>query len=385
MSESMLRAYDADKQRAFVGLLARQVVTPWSDQSLYTLVHRHAHVLATWASRLGYRLAHIDQCYRLRRVPVDGAVAAPVAPPPSRSVLLLSLYSAACLDDHREDSITLQELSDVVHLSTAGLGRWPYEPDLRAHRRELVKAVDLLVDHGVLERRTEDQLVDGWERRGEGIGAGYVLHRDALTLLIDTGDVDLALAQRAGSEGDNRGLRLLRLLLETQSILVDELPQPERDYLVGQRTRLVSLAEEMTGGTVESRADAITLVLPSDRDLPASVQLDFPSATAEDWVALRLLDDAARESSGAYRRCSRSNLEALAAQVHKSHRNILTKALQSSPGALVAAASARLEDLGLLRVLANGDWELTPTAGRFRDAELQQPRTITDSLFPEEE
>ena len=65
-------------------------------------------------------------------------------------------------------------------------------------RHGMVAAVELLTGHGVLEPRTDDQLVEGWERSGEGIGAGYVLHRDALMLLIDTGDVDLALARRSG-------------------------------------------------------------------------------------------------------------------------------------------------------------------------------------------
>ena len=80
MTESMLRVYDADQQRAFVGLLAKQTVAPWSDSALYPLVHRHAQTLAIWCARLGYRLAHIDQCYRLRRVPIDGTVALPVIP-----------------------------------------------------------------------------------------------------------------------------------------------------------------------------------------------------------------------------------------------------------------------------------------------------------------
>lgn len=384
MSESMLRADRADKQRAMVGLLAHQLVAPWTSPELYALVHRHAHTLTTWCGRLGYQLAHIDQCYRLRRVPIDGEVAAPVGPPPSRSGLLLVLYAAACLDDHREESITLQELSDVVHLSTAGLGGWPYDPNLRSHRRELVRAVNRLIAHGTLERRTEEQLLEGWERQGEGIGAGYVLHRDALTLLIDTGDVDLALARRSTTDDDARGTRLLRQLVETQAILVAELPETEQAYLVGQRSRLAALAEEITGGQVEQRADAITLVLPPDRDLPASVQIDFPAATATDWVSLRLLDDVARVTSPDSRRCPRQTVLALATELHRENSTNLTKELRGSPTAVLDTARDRLRALGLLRVLDDGGWELAPSAGRFRDAELQPPEVPTATLFPEE-
>lgn len=384
MSESMLRADHADKQRAMVGLLAHQMVTPWTNAALYTLVHRHAPTLTTWCTRLGYRLAHIDQCYRLRRVPVDGSVAAPVGTAPSRTELLLLLYAAACLDDHREESITLQDLSDVVHLSTAGLGRWPYDPNLRSHRRELVRAVEHLIAYGALEQRTEDQFLEGWERRGEGIGAGYVLHRDALTLLIDTGDVDLALARRAASDDDTRGLRLLRQLVETQAILIDELPDNEQAYLVGQRSRLASLAEEMTGGQVELRADAMLLVLPPDRDLPSSTQLDFPAATAKDWVSLRLLDDVARATSGPVRRCGRDAVAAFAAEVLRENSSNLTKDLRTSAEVMLTTAEGRLADLGLLIVEADGSWQLTPLAGRFRDAELRPPQAPAPTLFPEE-
>lgn len=384
MSESMLRADQADRQRAMVGLLAHQLVTPWTNPELYALVHRHAHILSTWSARLGYRLAHIDQCYRLRRIPIDGTVAVPIGSPPSRSELLLLLYAAACLDDHREESITLQDLSDVVHLSTAGLGRWPYDPNLRSHRREFVRAIGRLIAYGALEQRTDDQFLEGWERRGEGIGAGYVLHRDALTLLIDTGDVDLALARRATPVDDTRGMRLLRQLTETQAILISQLPESEQTYLVGQRSRLASLAEEMTGGQVELRTDAMLLILPPDRDLPAVVQIDFPAATATDWVSLRLLDDVARATTGTVRRCPHDTVLTLATEVHRENSTSLTKELRDSPTAVLATAQERLRDLGLLRILADGAWELTPSAGRFRDAELQPPDVPAEALFPEE-
>ncbi|WP_028707412.1 DUF2398 family protein [Propionicicella superfundia] len=381
MTESMRRADDADKQRAFLGLLSSQVVTPWSHPALYPLVHRHAATLTTWCGRLDYRLVHLDRCYRLRRVPLDGGVAVPDGEAPRRAVLLLTLYAAACLDDHHEDAITLQELSDVVRLATAGLGRWPYDPNLRPHRQSLIAAVRLLVGHGVLEPRTDEQLVEGWERSGEGIGAGYLLHRDALMMLIDTGDVDLALARRGEPEDDTRGVELLRALVETQAILVDELPESSRAYLSGQRTRLASRAEEMTGGSVEIRSDAITLVLPADRDLPADLQVDFPSATTVDWVSLHLLEGAAREDTGSFRVCPAEKVRRLATDLHASSSRHLTKALQESPSAVLVAAQERLTALGLLHVLSDGAWRLTPLAGRYRDADLSIP---DDPLFPED-
>ncbi|CAL8977720.1 hypothetical protein TESS_TESS_01421 [Tessaracoccus sp. O5.2] len=278
----------------------------------------------------------------------------------------------------------MQELSDDVHLSTAALGRRLYDPNLRSHRQQLVRAVDRLVAHGVLERRTDERLLEEWERGNEGIGAGLILHRDALALLISTDDLDLALAGRAEAPDDTRGVRLLRQLIESQGILVAELPPDEQQYLVGQRSRLASLAEEMTGGTVEMRADLILLVLPADRALPASVQLDFPAATAKDWVALRLLDDVARSATDGTRTCPRDRVTALARELHATHGRNLTRAMQDAPDQVLVAAEGRLRDLGLLRVLPDGSWQLTPLAARFRGADLDLPSATAPSLFPED-
>lgn len=210
-----------------------------------------------------------------------------------------------------------------------------------------------------------------------------MLHRDALMLLIDTGDVDLALARRSVSAEDTRGIELLRALVETQAILVDELTDESRAYLVGQRARLRQRAEEMTGGSVEVRADALTLVLPADRDLPASLQIDFPAATAVDWVSLRLLDAAARTGTGSFRECPADEVRRLAAEVHSASGRHLTKTLQESSTTMLAAAEARLTGVGLLRLLPDGAWQLTPLAGRYRDADLSHPAPA-DTLFPED-
>ena len=70
MSSTMKVVELADRQRAFVGLLACPLVTPWSNEALYLLVHRHFHALQTWCQRVDYRLIHVEQSYRLRRLPL---------------------------------------------------------------------------------------------------------------------------------------------------------------------------------------------------------------------------------------------------------------------------------------------------------------------------
>lgn len=373
MTVTMARADDADKQRAFLSLLSSPVITPWTDPTAYTIVRRHARTIDQWCRRLDYRLVHLDQCYRLRRVPLAGGDAVGHRAPPERAELLLTLYAAACLDDHREDSITLQDLSDLVRLSAAGRSGWPYDPNVRRHRTLFLRSLDALVAHGVIERRTDDAMRTGWEQTGTGIGGGFLLHRDALVLLIDTGDVDLALSPRH-DDADLRGARLLRRLVETQALYPDELTDDERAYLhhANQRTRIAGLAEEMTGGTVEHRSDAIVLTLPPDRSLPDSLVIDFPTATARDWVALAMLDRLTVQGRGSDRHVAADDVLARAEEVHREAGDRLTAELKESPRVIVDVVAARLADLGLVRIDGDtGDWTFTPLSGRYREAKLE--------------
>lgn len=392
MTELSFRAIDlADKQAAFTSLLASPIVAPWVDAARYALVTRHERDLETWCRRLGYRLQRIDRCVRLRRVPLAGQTAVPSGEVPRRRPLVLALVVASAIEDQREDSVTLQELSDFVKRGTAAYALTPYDPSQRAHRADLVAAVRRLTTHGVLEQRTlRADLLDSWEREGSGIGAGYVIHRDALVLLIDTRDAELALAaDRVPS--DARGPRLLRALVETQALFPEELDDDDRGYLTGQRNRLIAQAEEMTGGVVEVRSDALVLVLPSDRGLDAGLFVRFPEATAADWVALALLDAAVAGSVPdvipGRRRCPSATVLAASSEIMTTHGSRLTVPLREGGVAGVrAAAEKKLGDAGLLTVADDGDWVLNPLAARYRAAQLtSQAAAIASVLFDPEE
>ena len=142
---SFSRADLAERQAAFTGLLAHPLLAPWTDPVLCRLVLRHEHTLEVWCARLGYRLVRIDQCFRLRRSPLDGLAASPRVTPPPRRPLVLALLVAALLEDHSQDSITLQEISDTLRHFAAANRFVPYDPDHRSHRVALVAAVHLLV------------------------------------------------------------------------------------------------------------------------------------------------------------------------------------------------------------------------------------------------
>jgi len=156
--------------------------------------------------------------------------------------------------------------------------------------------------------------------------------------------------------------------------LPQEIDDADRSYLTSQRARLVAQTEEMTGGVVEVRADALVLILPSDKGLDPSLSVSFPEATAADWVALLLLSGSIAASvsdeTPGRRRCSTATIAALAAKLYSDHGPRLTVALREGPATIRTTAEQRLSAAGLLFVTISGDWVLPPTAARYRDADL---------------
>ncbi len=370
-----------ERQQAFVGLLTTPLVTPTASPELHRLVIRHRAGLAQWATRLGYRLVSVGAVHRLRRLPLAGEVAAPVGPHPSRRELVLALLVASCLEDVTGDTVTIQGLSDTARDAAAD-GHTAYDPERHAERRTLVRALGLLTRFGVLERRTaREELVREWEDRGTGPGAGFRIDRDALVLLVDPADSRQARppADDEVDDGtvlrDSRSERLLRTLVETQGLLLADLSPEDRDYWRSQRQLLLRRATEMTGGTAELRAEGVVLVLPPDGPWSKDATVNFPSATADSWVALALLDAAAspdRANPGGLDVFvwASAAVDAAAEALHERLGDRLTTALRAGPEAIRAAAERELADAGLIRVTPDGDWKVLPYAGRYRDAVL---------------
>jgi len=365
----------AAKQAALLGLLQNPQATPWATPLLYTLVVRHESDLTRWATRLGYQLVRVDQTYRLRRTPIGGDVAMPDRHSDPRRPRVLALATAAILEDSRVDSITLQEISDSVRQFIAVHQLLPYDPEARSQRRALVDGVRQLQEHGVLESRVStEEILTAWERQGVGIGGGYLIHRDALVQLVDTRNVELALHPTAPDPTATRYQRMLRELVETQALYPGWMSEEDQTYLARQRSQLVDRVEEMTGGTVEVRADAWTLILPDDNEFARAANIAFPDTTADTWVALAMLDALiqcceATEVPG-QRRCSSRQVEDAAHTLHSRSGSQLTTALRESSTAVRQRAQYKLVEAGLLHVGEDGDWLFTPAAARYRDAEL---------------
>jgi uncharacterized protein (TIGR02678 family) len=362
-------------QRAFVGLLARPLVTPDSDTDLHRALLVHLKSVTDAARRLGYRVQSVGRAVRLVRVPLLGQVTAPPPPvdAPTRRVLSLACCMAACCED-TAGGVTLQRLSDGVREVTAagGLGVTAYDPDQQSQRRQLKRAAELLEHWGVLRRRTRDErLLEDWTETGVGVGAGYDVDRDALLLFTSPETLTAALTPEPATGeawAATRTLRMLRALTETPAVLYVDLDPEDADTLLATRGLRANEVAGLTGGTVEPRAEGLVLVLPDDETWPTVP--DWPRARAADWVALLMADLAGRAGDRAADgtvTLPTNRVDTLVDELTAAHGTYMSKDQRTKPGLVRATAEAQLTELGLLRVGDDGAWTLLPTAGRYRD------------------
>jgi uncharacterized protein (TIGR02678 family) len=373
-----------EAQTAFVGLLTRPLLSPANDPDLHRLVVRHQRRLAEWASRCGYRLVMVGQVVRLHRTPLDREVAAPpIAPAPPRRELVLTLCSAAACEES-DGTTTVQWISDQVRALTGvpDSALVPYDPDRRIERVLLLRALGRLEWLGVLRRRTRDEeMLRVWEESRVGVGAGYEVDRAALlqvtdphavALALDTDDRPFGTADEDGGPDANRPRRLVRWLLETPALLYADLPPSDAEYARNRRSQLAAAVAEMTGGTVETRAEGMVLVLPPERATSAAATVDWPRAATVSWVALLLADAAMRGDRDAVgadgvRSVPSEVIAGLADELHAQRYAALTKDLRGDPLALRDVAERVLVDAGVLRLDDDGSWRLLPAAARYRD------------------
>lgn len=373
----------AEAQATFVGVITTPLVTAGTDPVLFGRVLRHRARIGEWLGKLGYRLVLTGTVARLHRDPAGPQATA--APPPwdapaRRDLVLLALAAAAC--EETDTTTTVQELSDEVRvLSVAPDARiTPYDPDRRAERQTFVRALGRLVDLGILIRRTSDEaLLRQWEEDGTGVGAGYEADRDALLQFTDPYTVELAFdspGQAGEDDGEDtariatRGQRMLRMLVEDTALVFADLHPLDADYARSQRSWLAGQCAEMTGGTVEMRAEGMLLRLPDDAEYSARAIPVFPAANAPSWFALKILEAAlwaAAPDENGQVHLRNEQVDAIAVRAYADHRRALTKALADSPDRLRAAAEHILGGLGLIRV-SDAGWTVLPVAGRYREA-----------------
>lgn len=359
-----------ERQRAFTALLRDPIIDRGSAPELWPLIRRHRSTLVEWfVTRLGYRLVVTDSAARLFRLPLGGEVLAPRRfQPPSRRVLVLAVLAAAAAED-AEDVTTTQDLSDRVRaLSThEDVEVNPYEPDRFAERLLFVKSVQVLVSVGALRPtgRGDEEQREGWAHRRDAVGGAYEVRRDLLLRMVDP--VALRAALGEGDAGDPlpesaARFGLLRRLIELPVCLYADLSEAERVYLASQRHRVLAWCGEMTGWTVEQRAEGLALICAGED----ATDVPFPRLRAVDFTTLMVLDELLRADSPAGL-VDADAIAAAAAEVKARYPKALTNELRSD-GAVESAAIERLCALDLLRATDQPEsWWLTPAAARFRN------------------
>jgi uncharacterized protein (TIGR02678 family) len=384
----------AQAQEALVGLLATPLLAARIQPALFAAILRHRAMVSDWVARLGYRLVIAGSIARLHRDPAGPqrtAAPPPWDPPARRDLVLLALTAAACEDT--DSSTTVQELSDEVRALSASTRITAYDPDRRAERQAFVRGLGRLAELGILIRRTSDEaLLRQWEEDGTGVGAGFEVDRDALLQFTDPYTVEQALAAdrpaagEAGADEDEasrihtRSQRLLRILVEDTALLFAGLHPLDAEYARGQRSWLAGQAADMTGGTVEIRAEGMLLRLPEDRPTTAAVTPVFPAATAGSWFALKVLDAATGEADPdefGRIRLTGEQVDTVVTRVYTGNFRALTNALRESPARLRSAVESILAGLGLIAKTGDG-WTIAPVAGRYRDPKAVWEPTLEE-------
>ncbi|MET8061970.1 TIGR02678 family protein [Streptomyces microflavus] len=267
---------------------------------------RHEKELRAWFDRqLGWPLVVERDLIRLLKIPEDpGRYPDPIVPT-SRQCALYCLLLAVLVDCGGQTVIS--ELADrVTALTTAHRGLRRFDATLTRERRDLVAALRLLAEGGVLRSPREAGVTADAEQAyvaGRGNAVYDVDHRlaaSAVVCPVPPSQADAPHGLLRVSEGDLGGggrtdteLRqaLMRRLVDDPVVYVDDLPSNQREYLSVHREELVAELVLGLGTQVEARAEGLAIVDSGFSDI------EFPAASAVSVAALALADLLAGEAA----------------------------------------------------------------------------------------
>lgn len=385
-------ARDDQRRRAFRALLAEPLLTSAHDE--FVTVRRHAAWLRDWlAKETGWSLRVDPEVARLVKTPADdtdGSRPATVNKQPftRRRYVLLCLALAAL--ERSDLQISLGRLGEAVItgaadpvLADAG---FRFALETRDERSDLVAAVRLLLDYGVLARVAGDE-------QGYVLGGGdalYDVDRHSLAWILATArgpsTVEAStLEERLAAlrpdtppteEARTRALRhaVTRRLLDDPVVYYDELSGDERAYLTSQRHAVVGRVEHITGLVAETRGEGIAMVDPA---VDALSDLKLPETGTDGHVTLLLAEHLAARVG---ERVPFAELVRLTARLAAEHgswwRRDATKA--GAEADLCRRAVRRLAALRLVRGSGSGDAVLPlPAIARFALGPVSRPEALT--------
>jgi uncharacterized protein (TIGR02678 family) len=320
LTQKMDQSDEEERQRALRALLCKPLLQPVGpDTETYALVRRHHKSLQKWLDyNTGWRLQVDSEFARLHKIAADHsdrtrfAVDSRTGEPLDRRRYMLVCLCLAALQEFERQTVLGKIAERVAELSAsdpaivaAGMA---LDLSDRVHRRDLVQAVRMLLEFGVLV------CVDGDEERfvrqqGDVL---YSIRRGVLTAMlsvrrgpstIETHEMDgrveqlLAESDPDTDEGRTRRLRwnLTRRLLDDPVLYYEDLSAAQLQYLNSQRPRLAREIEQATGLVTEVRAEGIAMADPSgtltDFDMPEEGTDGHAALLTAQWLAERLREN----------------------------------------------------------------------------------------------
>jgi len=332
----------AERGQAVRALLARPLHV--GSSPVITLIRRHQEWLQLWFSHHpGWELSvDADACRLVKRPSHLADATRPAVDPKTRTPLARRGYVFLCLilgilvREGRQ--LTLKNIAERLaaaqadpHFAECGV---PLDLDRREVRRDLVHALRLLLDWGVLARI--DGSEDGYISRDD-TDVLYQIHRPVLTRLmaarqppslVKSDDFETRLtaiwrgaAKDDSDDGRNREIRfsLFGRLLDDPVLYHDQLAADESAYLDKQRPFIMREIERATGMIPEVRAEGIAMVDRSaeisDFSLPEEGTDGHLTLLLATWLAERLR----RGETGAVSEVELIVETARLISVHKKH------------------------------------------------------------------
>jgi uncharacterized protein (TIGR02678 family) len=272
---------EAERRRALRALLRTPLLPSAGDTvDEYILVRRHSEWLKSWFTKFPAWTLHIDKAVaRLRKVPVDLCdETRPAVDRISGTSFSRRTYSLLCLTlatlEGSEQQTTLgkiaQQIMEVVAddqgLRDAGLN---FDIGNYDQRRDLVHAIRLLLDSGVLRKLDGDE--EEFLNRTGSSDVLYEIDRRILVAMLNVSRspsfaknaselIDDPIPEAVDARSQWIRARLVRTLLDDPILYYEDLNDEERIYLEQHRGYLLRQITEATGLTAEVRREGIALV-----------------------------------------------------------------------------------------------------------------------------
>jgi len=402
---------EAERRRAFRALLRNPLLQATGETAEeFTLVRRHSEWLKNWLSKFPAWSLHLDKdVARLRKIPADlldetrPAIDRTTGTTFTRRRYAMLCFALAALE-RMDRQTTLGQVAQAIiqfiasdrNLQSAGL---VFDVGNHDQRRDLVHAVRLLMDLGVLSKLDGDERQ--FQTRNDSADVLYDINRAVLAAILNVsrsassveampGAVGGSLTERAAklTEESRSGTdeapshrirsRLVRALLDDPILYFEDLSEEERIYFGEHRGYLLRQICEATGLVAEVRREGVALV--DDDDFLTDVKL--PEQGMDGHVSLLLVQWFAE--------CAKPGVKAaiplLAVEEHvqtliQIHGGEWRKEVREAgaESRLTQDALTRLRALRLIRLTADG---VVPLAAAARyAAERKDKYAVADRSY----